>query len=115
MATPTDIDPNVPPSGTGWVECLAAEGWWVHLRRCTACGHVGCCDSSPSRHATAHYDSTGHAVVQSFESGEDWFWDYRAQDGVDGPALTEPTSRPMSQPAPGPAGRVPADWRRQVR
>ena len=114
MATPTDIDPSDPPSGTGCVECLAADGWWVHLRRCAACGHVGCCDSSPSRHATAHDEGTGHAVVQSFEPGEDWFWDYRAEDGLDGPALAEPSSRPASQPVPGPAGRVP-DWRRHVR
>ena len=43
------LDPEVPPSGTGCVECLESGGWWLHLRRCTECGHIGCCDNSPSR------------------------------------------------------------------
>lgn len=57
-------------------ECVAAGGRWVHLRRCTQCGHVGCCDDSPSRHATAHHQATGHPVIRSIEPGEDWFWCY---------------------------------------
>lgn len=109
-----DIDPTVPPSGTGCVECDAGGGWWVHLRRCARCGHVGCCDSSPAQHATAHYRATGHAVVTSFEPGEDWFWDYAREKGVVGVALAPPTSHPEDQPAPGPRGRVPADWRDHV-
>jgi uncharacterized UBP type Zn finger protein len=60
----------------GCEECLATGGWWVHLRLCLSCGHVGCCDSSPSRHATAHYHATSHPVVQSFQPGEDWLWCY---------------------------------------
>ena len=67
---------STPPSGTGCAECDAAGGWWVHLRRCVECGHVGCCDSSPNKHATAHHGSTGHPIVRSFEPGEDWFWCY---------------------------------------
>jgi uncharacterized UBP type Zn finger protein len=63
-------------SGNGCVECLATGGRWVHLRRCATCGHVGCCDSSPGRHATAHFGGTGHPIVQSFEPGEDWYWCY---------------------------------------
>lgn len=63
-------------SGDGCVECLASGGTWVHLRRCVGCGHVGCCDSSPGRHATAHFGTTGHPLVQSFEPGEDWYWCY---------------------------------------
>jgi uncharacterized UBP type Zn finger protein len=63
-------------SGNGCVECLQSGGRWVHLRRCTSCGHVGCCDSSPNRHATAHFRQTGHPIVQSFEPGEDWYWCY---------------------------------------
>jgi uncharacterized UBP type Zn finger protein len=51
-------------------------GKWVHLRICLACGHVGCCDSSPNRHATAHYRATEHAIVRSLEPGEDWSWCY---------------------------------------
>lgn len=107
----TDIDTAVPPSGIGCAECDAAGGWWVHLRRCAACGHIGCCDSSLGRHATAHFTHTGHRVMQSFEPGEDWFWDFAAGRLVDGPPLAPPTHHPASQPAPGPRGRVPLDWR----
>src|SRR4051794_20430004 len=110
-----DVDPSIPPSGTGCVECLAEDGWWVHLRRCARCGHVGCCDSSPGQHATAHFDATGHAVVRSFEPGEDWFYDYRAGGYVNAPELSPPQAHPQNQPAPGPAGHVPSDWRRYVR
>jgi hypothetical protein len=65
-----------PPSGDGCVECLETGDWWVHLRRCTECGHVGCCDSSPNTHATKHAHTTEHPIVQSFEPGEDWFYCY---------------------------------------
>jgi uncharacterized UBP type Zn finger protein len=58
----------------GCEECLAASGRWVHLRRCLECGHIGCCNSSPSKHATAHFHATGHPVVQSFEPNEAWRW-----------------------------------------
>jgi hypothetical protein len=104
------IDPDVPPSGTGCAECLAAGGWWVHLRRCTACGHVGCCDTSPARHATAHWKQTGHPVIASYEPAESWMFDYRDDSMLDGPALAGPQSHPVDQPVPGPAGAVPADW-----
>ncbi len=70
------IDPTVPPSGTGCVECLASGGWWFHLRRCTQCGHIGCCDASPSQHASHHAADEQHPVIRSFEPGEDWFWCY---------------------------------------
>ncbi len=107
-----DIDPTIPPSGTGCVECLASDrGWWVHLRRCAACGHVGCCDSSPSQHATGHFRDTGHRVMRSFEPGEDWFFDFVDERGLDGPELAPPTSRPVDQPMPAPADRVPSNWR----
>ena len=107
------IEPEVAPSGTGCADCEAAvpQGWWFHLRRCAGCGHVGCCDSSPSQHATGHARATGHRFVRSFEPGEEWFWDYRAEQFIErGPALTAPQHHPLDQPAPGPAGRVPADW-----
>ena len=96
------------------MECLASGGWWVHLRRCAACGHIGCCDSSPSQHATAHVRASGHPVVQSFEPGEDWFWDYAAEGYAQGPRLADPQSHPDDQPAPGPRGAVPKDWRDQI-
>lgn len=104
------IDPAVPPSGTGCLECLATDGWWFHLRRCARCGHIGCCDTSPSQHASRHAAETGHAVVRSFEPGESWFYDYAADEYVHGPALADPQHRPLDQPVPGPAGRVPDDW-----
>jgi hypothetical protein len=112
--TGTEFDAAVPPSGIGCVECADLDGWWVHLRRCATCGHVGCCDSSLGRHATAHFHATGHPIMQSFEPGEEWFWDYRTQQLVDGPELAPPGSRPEDAPVPGPAGRVPADWRAQL-
>ncbi|TDC34386.1 hypothetical protein E1211_17570 [Micromonospora sp. 15K316] len=106
------VNPAVPPSGTGCLECDASGGWWFHLRRCAACGHIGCCDSSPSQHATAHAAATGHPVIQSFEPGESWFWDYSNDQFLEGgPELAEPQSHPLDQPAPGPRGRVPADWK----
>ena len=77
--------------------------------RCAECGHVGCCDSSPSQHASHHVEQSGHPVVQSFEPGEDWFFDYRTGQFADGPTLAEPTHHPVDQPAPGPRGRVPVD------
>lgn len=108
------FDTSIPPSGPGCVECLASGGWWFHLRRCATCGHVGCCDSSPSRHARGHAAATGHWVVRSYEPDEDWFWDFRAGDEVAGPELAPPNHHPLDQPTPGPAGRVPADWERHL-
>ncbi len=110
--TPTDelIDPSVPPSGAGCADCDAAGGWWLHLRRCAKCGRIGCCDSSPSQHARKHAAETGHAVMRSFEPGEDWFWNFSTEDGFYGPSLADPQHHPTEQPTPGPAGRVPADW-----
>jgi hypothetical protein len=69
------VDP-VAPNADGCEDCLASGGRWVHLRLCRSCGHVGCCDSSPGRHATAHFRDTGHAIVSSYEPGEDWWWCY---------------------------------------
>jgi Zn-finger in ubiquitin-hydrolases and other protein len=111
MTTAPGIDPSAPPTGNGCLECEAQNLWWFHLRRCAQCGHVGCCDSSPAQHASGHAAATGHPVVQSFEPGEEWFWDYAREEYVDdGPELAAPTSHPLDQPAPGPHGRVPGDW-----
>ncbi len=108
------INPTVEPSGDGCVECDASGGWWLHLRRCATCGHIGCCDSSPSQHASAHAAQSGHGIVRSFEPGEDWFWDYERQQYYEGPQLVPPEHHPLSQPTPGPTGRVPADWQRHL-
>ena len=111
MTTMEGIDPSVPPSGTGCQECEAAGEWWVHLRRCALCGHIGCCDTSPNQHATQHATATGHKVIRSFEPGESWFWDYGSDQMYEsGPDLAPPESHPADQPVPGPAGRVPSDW-----
>jgi len=67
---------EVPPRTTGCEECLALGERWVQLRACLTCGHVGCCDSSKRRHATAHFWATKHPIVRSLEPGEDWRWCY---------------------------------------
>jgi hypothetical protein len=112
-ATP-GIDVSIPPSGTGCVECEASGGWWLHLRRCAQCGHIGCCDNSPAQHATAHAHSTGHPVIRSFEPGEDWFFDYPSSKFFAGPELEPPAHQPLDQSVPGPASRVAADWRQHL-
>ncbi|MBV9718712.1 MAG: UBP-type zinc finger domain-containing protein [Candidatus Eremiobacteraeota bacterium] len=115
MTQHTDgIDTHAKPSGTGCLECQAEHGWWFHLRRCAQCGHIGCCDNSLGRHATAHFRTTGHPIIASFEPGEEWFYDYRTEQFVDGPALPAPRWHPDEQPVPGPAGRVPHDWQRRL-
>ncbi len=108
------IDPTATPSGNGCAECLAAGGWWFHLRRCAQCGHIGCCDSSPAQHASAHSRATGHPLIQSFEPGESWFWSYSDNQFYDGPALAPPHHHPTNQPVPGPSGQVPVDWRSRL-
>ena len=66
----------IPEPPNGCKECLEIGGRWVHLRLCLSCGHVGCCDSSPNRHASKHAKQTQHPIVRSFEPGEDWRWCY---------------------------------------
>ena len=115
MSVIPGIDPSAPPSGTGCADCLATpDGWWVHLRRCSQCGHIGCCDTSPSQHASKHAAATGHPVIRSFEPGEDWFWNFATEAFDEGPPLTPPEHHPVDQPVPGPRGRVPADWQRHL-
>lgn len=109
-----EIDPSALPSGPGCAECETSGGWWFHLRRCAACGHIGCCDSSPSQHGTAHARSAGHPVLTSYEPGEDWFYDDRTGALFEGPAIAAPRHHPEDQTTPGPADRVPADWMRHL-
>jgi len=67
---------KVTPSADGCEDCLKIGGRWVHLRMCESCGHVGCCDNSPNRHATKHYHATQHPIVKSVEPGEEWGYCY---------------------------------------
>ena len=81
---------DVTPSSPGCEDCLAmGRHDWVHLRVCQKCGHVGCCDNSPERHATAHFGTTTHPVIRSYEPGEDWYWCY-----VDAAAFVIPDAPP---------------------
>jgi uncharacterized UBP type Zn finger protein len=65
-----------PPGRLGCEECLAQGMRWVHLRMCQSCGHIGCCDNSIGKHATAHWNATGHPLIRSVEPGETWSWCY---------------------------------------
>jgi uncharacterized UBP type Zn finger protein len=67
---------ELPASVDGCEDCLRDGGEWLHLRICLTCGHVGCCDDSPNRHATAHHDATAHPIIRSLEPGEGWSWCY---------------------------------------
>ena len=114
MAETPGINKTVPPSGTGCVECEADGGWWFHLRRCAECGHIGCCDTSPAQHATAHAKESAHPLIASFEPGEDWFWSYDDDSFYEGPKLAPPLAHPANQSVPGPKDRVPKDWQQHL-
>jgi uncharacterized UBP type Zn finger protein len=88
------IVPDVAPSANGCEDCLREGSPWVHLRRCATCGHVGCCDSSPRRHATAHAAGTSHPIVQSYEPAEDWLWCYVDEIAFEIDALSDSPSHP---------------------
>ena len=70
------LEPAPPRTRAGCEECLRAGTPWVHLRLCLTCGHVGCCDSSPGKHATAHFHETQHPIIRDFDPGDDWGWCY---------------------------------------
>ena len=78
MASCTHLDKilvtRLPEAVDGCEDCLATGGSWLHLRICLTCGHVGCCDDSPNRHATAHGHSSDHPIIRSLEAGEAWSW-----------------------------------------
>jgi uncharacterized UBP type Zn finger protein len=73
---------QVTPGAQGCEECLKSGDEWVQLRLCLICGHVGCCDSSKNQHATKHFKATGHPVIRSFGSDDDWMWCYVDNDFV---------------------------------
>jgi uncharacterized UBP type Zn finger protein len=78
MAECTHLDTvhDVKSSKVGCEDCLKIGDTWVHLRLCTECGHMGCCDSSKNKHATAHFHAVAHPIVASAEPGEDWLYCY---------------------------------------
>ncbi|HWJ14154.1 MAG TPA: UBP-type zinc finger domain-containing protein [Gemmatimonadaceae bacterium] len=86
-----DVSPNTP----GCEECLKTGGWWVHLRLCLTCGHVGCCDQSPGRHATRHAGETKHFLIRSLEPDEDWGYCYADE------LFMEPAPTPSSKNSAG--------------
>lgn len=74
---------NVHPSARGYEECLKIGQEWVHLRICRSCGHVGCCDQSPGKHATRHYHATRHPVMEGYDPPEGWGWCYVDETFID--------------------------------
>ena len=86
MATCTHLDQititELPEQVDGCVECLAEGTPWLHLRICLSCGHVGCCDDSPGRHATAHAEGSGHVIIRSLQPGEEWCWCFVDEVGM---------------------------------
>ncbi|MCW2603392.1 MAG: Na+/H+ antiporter [Pseudonocardiales bacterium] len=75
----------------GCADCSEDSPHWVALRMCTQCGHVGCCDSSAGKHATKHFHETGHPIMRSVESGDDWGWCY-VDEGIITPAPHAPVA-----------------------
>jgi uncharacterized UBP type Zn finger protein len=76
MPTCTHLDQiavtDLPSEIAGCEDCLAIGSHWLHLRMCLTCGKIGCCDSSPNRHARKHAEADAHPLVRSAEPGEDW-------------------------------------------
>ncbi len=87
---------QLPASVEGCEDCLREGGVWLHLRICLTCGHVGCCDDSPNRHATAHQHETDHPLIRSLEPGEDWSWCYPDQVAMLIPEIAGNTRIPPS-------------------
>ena len=90
LASVRDVEAQTPD---GCEECLATGSRWVHLRLCLECGHVGCCDDSPNKHATKHFHKTEHPVMKSFEPGEDWGWCFVDE------LLLRPAPRAVQEPS----------------
>src|ERR671924_1418215 len=100
MTTCTHLDHvqirRLPESVEGCEECLARGDPWLHLRICLECGHVGCCDSSPNRHASAHAQVSGHPIIRSLQPGEDWSWCFADEVAILIPEVQGATRIPRS-------------------
>jgi uncharacterized UBP type Zn finger protein len=88
---------QLPEAVDGCEECLAMGDGWVHLRICLECGHVGCCDDSPNRHATKHANDAEHPIIRSLQPGEDWCWCYLDEVAMVIPEIQGSTTIPPSQ------------------
>lgn len=103
MAPCTHLDQvaitELPAQVEGCEDCLKTGDPWLHLRICLSCGHVGCCDDSPNRHATAHAGESGHALIRSIEPGEDWSWCF-----LDEVAMRIPDVKGETRIPPSPLG-----------
>jgi len=86
---------QVTPSARGCEECLKTGSWWVHLRVCRSCGHVGCCDQSPNKHATAHFKTTRHPIVEGYDPPEGWGYCYVDELFLDLGGDTTPQDGPI--------------------
>ena len=86
---------DVTPSADGCEECLKTGDWWVHLRLCRSCGHVGCCDDSPNRHARAHFHATSHPVIEGYDPPEGWGWCWVDEVVIDLRDRKTPHPRPI--------------------
>ena len=100
MTTCTHVDTitvtELPECVVGCKDSLRAGDLWLHLRICLECGHVGCCDDSPNRHATAHYHSNGHPLIHSLQPGEEWSWCYEDEVAMRIPEVSGETRIPPS-------------------
>ena len=92
---------ELPEAVDGCEDCLRSGDAWLHLRICLECGHVGCCDDSPNRHATAHHDATGHPIICSLEPREGWSWCYEDEVLMRIPEVQGQTRIPPSPLAGG--------------
>jgi hypothetical protein len=87
---------ELPEAVDGCVDCLREGGVWLHLRICLSCGHVGCCDDSPARHASHHARGSDHQLIRSLEPGEDWVWCYADEFAMRIPEIRGTTRIPPS-------------------
>ncbi|HEY2316673.1 MAG TPA: UBP-type zinc finger domain-containing protein [Solirubrobacteraceae bacterium] len=87
---------ELPAAVDGCEDCLREGGVWMHLRICLECGHVGCCDDSPSRHASRHAAASSHPIIRSLEPGEEWCWCFVDELGMLIPEVTGTTRIPPS-------------------
>ena len=87
---------ELPQSVEGCEDCLAQGTKWLHLRICLSCGHVGCCDDSPERHATAHSRGSGHQIIRSLQPGEEWCWCFADEIPMRIPEVQGETAIPPS-------------------